>query len=98
MVSVAIRYDSFSGSANQYIRPQLRYLADGSSTWIYPHQGKWVDPIFGLDIGSGDYINISYTVPIYLSNGDQIQVINTSNATSNSVNHNESHFGVIFMG
>ena len=97
MVSVGIRYDSLSGSANQYARPQLRYLPDGGSTWQYPHQGGWVYPIWGIDFGSGYYINISYTVPMYLANGDQIQVMNNGNCT-NSVNHNESHFGVIFMG
>ena len=97
MVSVGIRYDSLSGSANEYARPQLRHLPDGGSTWQYPHQGGWVDPIWGIDFGSGDYINISYTVPMYLANGDQIQVMNNGNCT-NSVNHNESHFGVIFMG
>lgn len=97
MVSVGIRYDSISGAADTYTRPQLRYLPDGGSTWQYPHQGKWVDPIFGTDFGSGDYLAIMYTVPIYLSNGDQIQIMNTGNST-HSVNHNESHFGVIFMG
>ena len=75
----------------------MRYLPDGGSTWQYPHQGKWVDPIFGTDFGSGDYLMIAYTVPIYLSNGDQIQIMQTGDSTS-VVNHNESHFGVIFMG
>ena len=97
LVSVGIRYDEISGGADTYTRPQMRYLPDGGSTWQYPHQGKWVDPILGSDFGTGTYHLIAYTVPIYLSNGDQIQIMQTGNSTS-SVNHNESHFGVLFVG
>ena len=97
MFSVGIRYDSISGSGSQYVRPQLRFLANGSSSWLYPNTGGWIDPIFGTDLGTGAYLNCSYTVPMLLSVGDQVRVFNNGNAT-NTVNHNESHFGCIFMG
>ena len=97
MFSVGIRYDTFGSTSGAYIRPQLRYLPDGSSTWLYPHTGGWVDPIFGTGIGNSSYVNISYTVPMLLGVGDQVRVFNNGNV-SNSVNHDESHFGCIFMG
>ena len=97
LFSVGIRYDTFGSTSGAYVRPQFAYLANGGSSWLYPHQGGWVDPIFGVDIGNGTYLSISYTVPILLSVGDSVRVVNNGNV-SNTVNHNESHFGGIFMG
>ena len=95
MFSIGIRYDSISGSG--YTRPQFAYLAHQSSGWVYPHQGGWVDPIEDTSYGTGTYNYFPYTVPIYLGVGDTVRVVNNGN-TSNSVNHDESHFGCIFMG
>ncbi len=95
MFSVGVRYDQISGTG--YVRPQIRFLANGSSTWVYPHTGGWVDPIHGSDLGTGYYLNVTYTVPLYMNVGDQVRVHNNGNMT-NSVNHDESHFGCIFMG
>jgi len=98
MVSVGIRYDSITGSSSSYARPQLRYLADGGSTWLYPHTGFWVDPIIGTDFGTGSYMNCTYSVPMYLEDGDNIQLIEQGASATITHNHDESHFGVIFMG
>ena len=95
LFSIGIRYDSVSGSG--YVRPQFAYLANGGGSWLYPHQGGWVDPIHGSGMGTGSYLSLSYTVPIVLSVGDTVRVVNNGNM-SNTVNHDESHFGCIFMG
>ena len=96
MVSVGIRYNTITGSG--YARPQLRFLADNSSTWLYPHNGFWIDPIIGADFGTGSYMNCTYSVPMYLANGDNIQLIEQGASVTITHNHDESHFGVIFMG
>jgi hypothetical protein len=97
MVSVGIRYDSITGSSG-YARPQLRFLANNSSTWLYPHNGFWVDPIIGTSTTNGSYMNCTYSVPMYLANGDNIQLIEQGASVTITHNHDESHFGVIFMG
>jgi hypothetical protein len=97
MVSVGIRYDSITGSSG-YARPQLRFLPNNGSTWLYPHNGFWVDPIIGTSTTNGSYMNCTYSVPMYLANGDNIQLIEQGASVTITHNHDESHFGVIFMG
>jgi ADP-ribosylglycohydrolase len=73
-------------------------LANNSSTWLYPHNGFWVDPIIGTSTTNGSYMNCTYSVPMYLANGDNIQLIEQGASVTITHNHDESHFGVIFMG